>query len=136
MTEAEKQKPNLNLETETALMRFMQILEGINPDAAQTMNDFLDMKNIVERSNLATRRDVQLIVYLDLCSDFYFSEYPKNPFSMARDSIARAFLAKGGFKSNQFVELMRNQPDLSGMTTNQEQVKRTLLDKFLGRGKE
>lgn len=127
--------PKLAIANEKDLMRFMQILDGINPDAVQTMNDFLDMKNIIERSNLSTRRDVQLIVYLDMCSEFYFPEHTKNPFARMRDSLARAFLAKGGFKSNQFVELMRNQPDLSGMQTSSEDVKRSLLDRVLGRSK-
>jgi len=129
-----KETPAIKISSEKDLMRFFQILDGLNPDSQQTMTDFTDMRNIVERSNLATRRDVQLIIYLDMCSDFYFAEHPNNPFGKMRDSIARAFLAKGGFKSKQFVELMRNQPDLSGLQTTNADIKRGLLDRFLGRG--
>ena len=134
-TEEIKEAPTMGIKSEKDLMRFWQILDGINPDAQQTMNDFLDMRNIVERTNLSTRRDIQLIVYLDMCSEYYFPNQT-NPFAKLRDSLARGFLAKGGFKSNQFVELMRNQPDLSGMQTTNEDIKRSILDKMLGRGKE
>lgn len=133
-TQEIREPPTMGIKSEKDLMRFWQILDGVNPDAQQTMNDFLDMRNIVERSNLSTRRDIQLIVYLDMCSDYYFPNQP-NPFAKFRDSLARGFLAKGGFKSNQFVELMRNQPDLSGMQTSTEHVKQGIFDRILGRGK-
>jgi hypothetical protein len=133
-TEEVKEPPKMGIKSEKDLMRFWQILDGQNPDAQQTMNDFLDMRNIIERTNLSTRRDIQLIVYLDMCSEYYFSD-SNNPFAKLRDSLARGFLAKGGFKSNQFVELMRNQPDLSGMQTSSEYVKQGIFDRILRRGK-
>lgn len=142
MTVEEEKKPveekktlTFDEDSETRLMRFMQVLDGVNPDAAQSMNDFLDMKNLVERSNLSLRRDVQLIVYLDMCSEAYFPTIERNPFAKWRDSLARAFLAKGGWKSEQFVELMRNQVDLSGYEVTREEVKHSFVDRILGRDK-
>lgn len=119
--------------SEKDLMRLFMILEGQNPDTQQTITDFLDMNDPVATSNLPNRRDVQLIVYLDLCSKFYFPTLPNNPFEVLKTSIANALKAKGGEKAKQFVDIVRNQPDLSGLQNLQEPQKQSFIDRALGR---
>lgn len=113
----------------------MVIADGGDPDAQQTLNAFLRFNNIVERSNLPTRRDVVLLTFLDGCSMFYCPNNPANPFALLRDSLATSFMAKGGGKSNQFVELMKQTPSLMDLQTVNES-KRSLTDRLLGRGQK
>lgn len=117
------------------IRRLLISLKGGNPDAQQTINDFMDMKSPVEGSNLPNRRDVQLEVYLDICGKFLFPDIPDDPFTVLRDSIALTFKARGGEKSKQFVEMVRNQPDLSSLASMPEDVKQGALSGLLGRGK-
>jgi len=125
----------LKIDTEEDLRRFLAILDGQNPDAQQTVTDFMDMKNPIEKTNLPTRKDVQRIAYCDYASQIYFPNKPDNAFSMAVKSIALAFSAKGGMKSNQFVEMLRNTTDLSSLQGVSDEQKIGLLDRMLGRGK-
>lgn len=111
----------------------MVIADGGDPDAQQTLNAFLRFNNIVERSNLPTRRDVVLLTFLDGCSKLYYPTIA-DPFALIRDSLATSFMAKGGGKSNQFVELMKQTPSLMDLQTVSES-KRSLTDRILGRGK-
>ena len=134
---AEEKKSTLGITDEEVnkIRRLLISLKGGNPDAEQTINDFMDMKSPVEGSNLPNRRDVQLEVYLDICGKFLFPEIPDDPFTVLRDSIALTFKAKGGEKAKQFVEMVRNQPDLSALASMPEDVKQGAFSKFLGRGK-
>lgn len=125
----------LEVKTPEDLRRLMVIADGGDPDAQQTLNAFLRFNNIVERSNLPTRRDVVLLTYLDLCSKQYFPNTPNNPFALLRDSLATSFMAKGGGKSNQFVELMKQTPSLSDLQTVSESSP-SLTDRIFGRGKK
>jgi len=118
------------------IRRLLISVTGGNPDTEQTITDFMDMKSPVEGSNLPNRRDVQLEVYLDICGKFLFPEIPDDPFTVLRDSIALTFKAKGGEKAKQFVEMVRNQPDLSKIASMPEEVQRSTLDRVLRRGKE
>jgi hypothetical protein len=124
----------LEVKTPEDLRRLMVIADGGDPDAQQTLNAFLRFNNIVERSNLPTRRDVVLLTYLDGCSKRYYPNNPDNPFASLRDSLATSFMAKGGGKSNQFVELMKQTPSLSDLQTVSESNP-SLTDRILGRGK-
>lgn len=123
------------IKTPDDLRRLLVVAEGGDPDAQQTLNEFLKFKNNIERSNLPTRRDVVLLAYLDGCSRLYYPDNPKNPFALMADGIATAFMAKGGDKSKQFVELMRNSPDLTGFQNAPESAQRSITDRIFGRGK-
>lgn len=125
---------SLEVKTPDDLRRLMVIADGGDPDAQQTLNAFLRFNNIVERSNLPTRRDVVLLTYLDGCSTLYFPNTPDNPFAVLRDSLATSFMAKGGGKSNQFVDLMKQTPSLIDLQTVNEN-KPSLTDRILRRGK-
>jgi hypothetical protein len=113
----------------------MAFIKGINPDAQQTINDFMVFKNVIERSILPLRQDVKRVVYADLAGRYFFPDRPDNPFTQLAESQSIGFMAYKGTKSNQFVDIVRTSPDLSALQTVPEEH-RNLLDKMLGRGKE
>ena len=118
------------------IWRLFVALEGKDPEAQQTLNEFLKFDNNIERTNLPTRRDVHVVSFLDMVGKTYFPQMKNNPFSVLGDCIAIAFMAKGGGKSNQFVELMKQTPSLSELQTLGDSQQRGLMDRILGRGKE
>lgn len=124
----------LKINTPEDLRRLMVIAEGGDPEAQQTLNAFLKFNNNIERTNLPTRRDVVLLTYLEGCSKHYYPDQ-ENPFALIADALATSFMAKGGDKSKQFVELMKRTPtltDLQGVTEGSQ----SLTDKIFRRGKE
>ncbi len=108
---------------------------GGNPDAQQTLNDFIKFNNDIERTNLPQRLDVQRMVFVDYAGKAFYPDTDDDPFTMLGQSIATSFMAKGGLKSNQFVDLMRQTPNLADLQTTQESTKRGITDRILGRDK-
>ena len=124
---------SLEIETIEDLQRILIMAQGGNPDAQQTLNDFIQFKNNIERTNLPRRRDVQMIAYLDYAGKIFYPHVENNPFTKAAESLAVAFMAKGGEKSKQFVEMMKQTPSLSDLQTLQEQPS-SIWDRLRGRG--
>ena len=120
---------------ERQILRFSQIAEGKDPDASQALTDFMDMKNIVERSNLPTTDTVLCMASLDVAGQVAYQSEPNNIFLMFRDSLARAYMARGGEKANQFVEMTKQTPSIVDLQTVREDQQRGPIDKLLGRGK-
>ena len=119
---------------ERQLLRLSQIAEGKDPDAVQSLTDFMDMKNIVERSNLPTTDTVLCMASLDVAGQVVYQSAPNNIFFMFRDSLARAYMARGGEKANQFVEMTKRTPSVIDLQTVREDQSRGLIDKITGRG--
>lgn len=141
---SETEVPKLDLSTLDPakieiIRRFIVVLEGGDPDTQPTMNKFMNIESNVERTNLPTRSDVHFVSFLDFVSKAYF-ENMANPFDLLKDTVAITFMAKGGMKSNQTVDLLRNNPDLSAFQTalqiQDSQKQRGFMDKLLGRRKE
>ena len=126
---------SFKVETPDDLRRLLVIADGGDPEAQQTLNAFLKFNNNIERTNLPTRRDVVLLTYLEGCSKHYYPNRPKNPFALVADALATAFMAKGGDKSKQFVELMKQTPSLTDLQAVSEKNP-SLTDRIFGRSKE
>ena len=133
--EPEKETPRFKLESLDDLRRIIVMARGGDPDAQQTLNAFLKFNNNIERTNLPTRRDVQMIAYLDYAGKTLYAGNEDNPFTKAANCISIAFMAKGGDKSKQFVELMKQTPSLADLQVGGVQ-QRSLTDRILRRGKE
>ena len=119
------------------LRRVLVIAQGGNPDASQSINDFLKFDNNIERTNLPTRRDVVLMAYLKGCGSLFYPEMDDDPFSIMADSLSIAFMAKGGEKSKQFVELMKQTPSLVDLQTmGTETPKSGIRERVFGGKKE
>jgi len=121
---------------ERQILRYSQIAEGKDPDASQAMSDFIDMKNVVERSNLPTTDTVLCMASLDVVGQVAYQSEPNNIFFMFRDSLARAYMARLGEKANQFVEMTKQTPSLVDLQTVREDRQRGILDRVFGRSKE
>ena len=115
---------SFEIKTLDDLRKIMVLARGGDPDAQQTLNDFLKFKDNIERTNLPTRRDVQMIAYLDYAGKTFYKGKEDNPFTKAANCVAVAFMAKGGDKSKQFVEMMKKAPDLSMLSTGQQEPQR------------
>ena len=112
----------------------MTIARGGDPNAQQTLNDFLQFTNNIERSNFPNVNTVLCIAQLTGYSELYYPGNPKNPFALLADKLSIAFMAKGGEKSKQFVEMMKQTPSLEALQVSREQ-QQSLTDKLLRRGK-
>jgi len=121
--------------SERDIMRLNMILDGKDPDAQQMIPDFTDMKNPVESSNLPLKRDVHFVSFLGYVGDSYFPDIPNNPFTRLRDHVSLGYKARGGWRTQQLVEVLRQTPDLSEIGTTGPDVKTSIRDKLLGRGK-
>ena len=124
---------SFEIETLDDLQRVLIMAQGGNPDAQQTLNDFLHFGNNIERTNLPKREDVQRMVFADYAGKTLYPDIDDDPFSKIANSIAIAFMAKGGDKSKQFVELMKQTPSLSDLQTVQDQPQ-GIMDRLLRRG--
>jgi hypothetical protein len=135
MTEPEpKEKPE---QEEKRIMRMMQIARGENPDAQQTINDFMRFDNPIERTNLPTTVTVLCVGQLDFSSNWLYPDGENNPFGIMAKSLSESFMARKGEKANQFVDIVRNQPDLSGIqTTAIGEQQRGIMDRIFRRGRE
>lgn len=132
----EEENASFKLESLDDLRRIIVMARGGDPDAQQTLNAFLKFNNNIERTNLPIRRDVQMIAYLDYAGKTLYAGNEDNPFTKAANCISIAFMAKGGDKSKQFVELMKQTPSLADLQTLGGDRQRSLTDRILGRGKE
>jgi hypothetical protein len=121
--------------SERDIMRLNMILDGKDPDAQQMIPDFTDMKNPVESSNLPLKRDVHFISFLGYVGESYFPDFPENPFTRLRDHVAEGYKARGGWRTQQLVEVLRQTTDLSGIEVTSQDVKTSIKDRILGRSK-
>lgn len=122
----------LEVKTIEDLRKIMVLARGGDPEAQQTLNDFLRFKDNIERTNLPTRRDVQLVAYMDYAGKVFYPNDTENPFAKMADTLAVTFMAKGGDKSKQFVEMMKKAPDLTGLVQGQPE-KQGLLARIRGK---
>ena len=134
----EPETVGIKIENLDDLRRVLLIAQGGNPDAQQSINDFLKFDNNIERTNLPTRRDVVLLAYLKACGTLFYPDNPDDPFSKMADALSIAFMAKGGEKSKQFVELMKQTPSLVDLQTmgGGETQKSGIMSKLFGGKKE
>jgi len=137
MTEADAEavKPKFEINTDKDLQRLLTIAKGGDPDAQQAIIDFMDLKSNVERSYFPDKKTVICIGQLKGFGETFYRGEDWNPFELIADVLATGFMGFKGFKSNQFVDMTRTQPDLSGLQTTGEQQKQSTVDRILRRGK-
>lgn len=128
----EESKSIFKIESEEDFRRLFSIISGLDPDSQQIINKFMDFDNKVERSNLATRADVHLMAFLEMVSNAFFPQRLDNPFALLRDAIATASMAKGGWKADGFVEIVRQVPSLAELQGISEQTNRGIRARIFG----
>lgn len=124
------------MESQDDLRRLLVTLDGGDPDSQQTINEFLKFSNNLERSNLPTISSVLALAQLKGYAKLFYPD-TENPFDTVADFLSVAYMARKGWKSDSFVEMMRQQPNLADLQTlgRAEEGKRSLVDRILGRGK-
>lgn len=110
--------------------------KGGDPEAQQSINKFLNFDSVIERTNLPTRTDVQIMGCAKFASKVCFNDDKDTPFRNVYEAFSSAFMAKGGDKSKQFVEMTKQTPNLMDLKVGQDATTRSLADKLLGRNKD
>lgn len=117
------------------LRRVIVSAQGGDPEAQQTLNAFLKFNNNIERSNFPTNRVVLAIAQVSGYGKLFYPDDKDDPFGLVADAISVAFMAKGGRKSEQFVEMMKQTPSLADLQIGQA-PQPGIRDRIFGRGKE
>jgi len=135
MTETEKPTPPpaFKIETPEDLWRVMTIAKGGNPDAIQAVAEFMDLKSNAERSYFPNKLVTLAVAQLKGYGRNYFPNDDWNPYDLVGDAISISFMGFKGFKSNQFVEMTRTQPNLDALKSAPEEVKQGFISRMLGR---
>ena len=129
------EKPQIKIDSLDDLRDIMIIAKGGDPKASQTINDFINFDNNTERSNFPNTKTTLCIAQLNGYSRLYYPN-EENPFGLVAECIEIAFMARKGWKANQFVEMTKQTPSIPDLVTIGEAQKRGLGDRVLGRGKE
>jgi len=124
---------SFDIKTMDDLRRVMIMAQGGDPDARQALTDFMRFDNSVERTNLPTRKDVQRVIFCLYAGTSFFPDLKNNPFMDAAETIAQAFMALRGNKSEQFVKMMQQTPTLSELQAFQEPERLSLRERVFGR---
>lgn len=136
---AETKLPRIDITTPEG-MKFIRDLiisaQGGDPQARQALTNFMSFDNPVEGSNLSTRKDVQRVVYFTYVGMSIFPDLKNDPFTDAAEVIATVSKAKGGFKSNQTVELFRTSPDMAALKQSIEDAQpKSWRERIFGKGR-
>ena len=140
-TEEDKQpkqepKPSFKIESLDDMKRVLTIARGGDPDAIQAIAQFMDMKSNIERSYFPDKHISICVAQLTGYGKTYFPEDSWDPFSLVADCLSIGFMPYKGFKSNQFVDMTRQTPNLDALQTTSDEVKQGVLSRVFGRGKE
>lgn len=130
-TEAKTETTVVKLDPDE-IYQYMQIAQGKNPKAQQTITDFINMKNDYERTNWPSIETVLCITQLRGYGQCLYGGEP-NPFDEIAGFLAQGYMARHGEKANQFVDIVRGVPDLADLqTAMQEPQKQGLMSRIFG----
>ncbi len=131
----EVSKPQFKIESLDDLRKILVIAKGGDPDAIQAITKFMDFESTVERSYFPNKTLTLCVGQLKGFGKVFYPNDEWDPFSLIGDVLATAFMGYMGFKSNQFVDMTRQTPNLDALQTSSEDIKQSLASKILGRGK-
>lgn len=134
MTKKETKEPVFKIESLDDLKRIMTIARGGDPDAIQAVTRFMDLESNQERSYFPDKITTLAIGQLDGYGKLYYPEDDWNPYGLVAEALSVAFMGFKGFKSNQFMEMTRQTPNLSALQSQPEPVKQSVLSRLFNRG--
>lgn len=135
-TPEEIEKSPFEIESFDDFKRILTIAGGGDPDAIQAVANFMNLKSNIERSYFPDKKTTIAIGQLTGLGKVYFPNHEWEPFGLVADALAVAFMPYKGFKSNQFVDMTRQTPNLDALKTSTEEVKQSWIQRALGRGSE
>ena len=131
----ETEKPQFKIESLEDMRKIMIIAKGGDPDAIQAITNFMDFKSNAERAYFPNKKITLCVGQLMGYGKAHFPNEDWDPFTLVADAITIPFMGYKGFKSNQFVEITRQTPNLDALTSSPDNVKQGVIAKMLGRGK-
>ena len=131
MTEAEL-KPMFEISSIEDLRKVLVIAKGGDPDAIQAITKFMDFNSIAERSYFPDKTITLCTAQLSGFGKVFFPNDDWNPFSLVSDVIATHFMGYKGNKSNQFVDMTRQTPNLADIQGKDEVAKQGYVSRILG----
>ena len=133
MPEIEPKAP-FKIESLDDVKRIMTIAKGGDPDAIQAITKFMDLESNAERSYFPDKIITLCVGQLLGFGKVYYQGEDWDPCTLVADAVSVPFMGYKGFKSNQFVDMTRQTPNLDALTSSKEEVKQGFISKILGRG--
>jgi len=139
MSETKEAEPQSKIKINSLddLRRVLVVAEGGDPDAIQAITNFMDLKSNAERSNFPDKTITLCVGQLLGFGKLYYKDHTWDPCTLVADAISVPFMGYKGFKSNQFVDMTRQTPNLADLQTSAgvEAAKSGLWNRITGRGK-
>jgi len=138
MTEAEKkgsevtEKKGFKIESLDDMRKVLIIAKGGDPDAIQAITKFMDFDSAAERSYLPDKTLTLCVGQLNGYGKLHYPNDDWDPFTLVGEILAVTFMGYKGFKSNQFVDMTRQTPNLDALQTSSEDTKQSVISRILG----
>ena len=129
--------PAFKIDSLDDLWRVLTIAKGGDPNAIQAVAQFMDMKSHIEGSYFPKEIISIVVAQLTGYGKTFFPPETNSwdPFTLVAECIAIGFKPYKGFKSNQFVDMTRQTPNLDALQTSSEETKQGVISRIFGRGK-
>lgn len=127
-------KPMLQIDTIEDMKRVLIIAKGGDPDAVQAIANFMDLKSNTERSFFPDKKITICVGQLNGFGKVFYPYDDWNPFDLVAEAVTVSFMGYKGFKSNQFVDMTRQTPNLKDLQAIPEE-NRGFVNRILGRDK-
>jgi len=128
------QPKKFDIETLDDMKRVLIIARGGDPDAVQAIANFMDLKSNTERSFFPNKTITLCVGQLNGFGEVFYPNDDWNPFDLVADAVTVSFMGYKGFKSNQFVDMTRQTPNLKDLQSVPEES-RGFVNRILGREK-
>ena len=136
MTETAVEPKGFKIESLDDMRKVLVIAKGGDPDAIQAITRFMDFESAAERSYLPDRLLTLCVGQLNGYGKLFYPAEEWDPFTLVSDVLSVSFMGYKGFKSNQFVDMTRQTPNLDALQTTNAETKQGVISRILGRGKE
>jgi len=127
-------EPVFEIKSIDDLQKMMVIAKGGDPNAIQAITKFMDFQSNAERSYLPDKTLTLCVAQLSGYGKVFYPNEDWDPFSLVSDVLSISFMGYKGFKSNQFVDMTRQTPNLDALQTSGEETKQGFIARILGRG--
>jgi hypothetical protein len=113
-----KSESKFKIENIDDLRRMLVVAKGGDPDAIQAITNFMDFGSNAERSYFPDKTITLCTAQLSGFGKTYFPDDEWDPYTLVADAIATHFMGYKGYKSNQFVDMTRQTPNLADLQTS------------------
>jgi len=134
-TISESPKPVFTIRSIDDLQKMMVVAKGGDPNAIQAITKFMDFQSNAERSYFPDKTLTLCVGQLNGLGKVYYPKDAWDPFSLVSDVLSITFMGYKGFKSNQFVDMTRQTPNLDALQTSGEETKQGIIARIMGGGK-